>query len=44
MIARIFIATAELVISAGIENNEANSEIETQPVPARAKKASVQHS
>ena len=32
MIAQIFIPTAELVIPTGIATNEANEEIETQPV------------
>ena len=32
MIAQIFIPTAELVIPTGIATNEANAEIETQPV------------
>ena len=35
--AQIFISTAELVIPTGIETNEANLEIEMQPVTVEAK-------
>ena len=37
MIAQIFIPAEELVIPIGIENYEANAEIETQPVTAEIK-------
>ena len=36
MIAQIFIPTAELVIRIGTQTNEANAEIETQPVTVEA--------
>ena len=39
MIARISIATAELVISTGIATNKANSEIETQPVTVEVERS-----
>ena len=41
MITQIFIPTAELVIPTGTQNNEANAEIETQPVIVEAKKCSA---
>ena len=37
MIAQIFIHTAELVIPTGTPTNEANAEIETQPVTVETK-------
>ena len=37
MIAQIFNPTTELVISTGTKTNEANAEIETQPVTVEAK-------
>ena len=44
VIAQIFIATAELIIPTGKQTNEANAEIETQPVTveARMRKCSTQ--
>ena len=42
IIAQMFIAATELVIPTGISINEANAEIETQPVIAETK-ISVQH-
>ena len=38
VITQIFIVAAELVIPAGIPTNEANAEIETQPVTAEMKR------
>ena len=35
--AQIFIPTAELVMPTGIQTNEANAEIETQPVTVKTK-------
>ena len=43
MIAQIFIPIAELVIPIGTQTNEANTEIEIQPVTFEAKKASAKH-
>ena len=43
MIARVFIPIVELVIPTGTPTNEANAEIETQPVTAETKKAIFQH-
>ena len=40
---KIFISTVELVIPTGAQTNEANAEIEAQPVIVEAKKALVQH-
>ena len=37
MIAQFFISTAELVIPTGTQTNEANAEIETQPVTVEDK-------
>ena len=37
MIAQIFIHTAELVIPTGTQTNDANAEIETQPVTVETK-------
>ena len=37
MISQIFIPTAELVIPTGTQTNEANAEIETQPVTVETK-------
>ena len=37
MIAQIFIPTAVLVIPTGTQNNEANTDIETQPVTVETK-------
>ena len=37
MIALIFNPTAELVMPTGTQNNEANTEIETQPVTGEGK-------
>ena len=37
MTAQILISTTELVIPTGIATNEANAEIETEPVTAEAK-------
>ena len=37
MIAQIFILAAELVIPTGTQTNEANAEIETQPVIVEVK-------
>ena len=37
VIAQMFIPTAELVIPTGISTNEANAEIETQPVTVQAR-------
>ena len=37
MLAQIYIPTAELSISTGIATNEANTEIEAQPVTAETK-------
>ena len=43
VIAQILILTAELVIPTGIQNHQANAEIETQPVIVEIKGASAQH-
>ena len=44
VVAQIFIPTAELVISTGTQTNEANAEIEAQPVTVETKIPTVQHS
>ena len=41
VIAQIFILTAELVISTGTQTNQANAEIETQPVTVKTKMYSI---
>ena len=43
VIAQIFVPFVELVILIGTQTKEANAEIETQPVAAETKKATVQH-
>ena len=37
VVAKIFVPTAELLIPAGAQANEANAEIETKPVTTEAK-------